>query len=284
MLPFYVIGDLHGQYTQLTHLLHAAKLVDEELHWAAGDATLCFMGDFCDRGPQGIECIELVMRLQQEAAAHGGQVIALMGNHEPLLLAAHRFGVQETDGPGGSFWGDWHYNGGQVSDLERLTPTHVDWLSNLPAMVQVEDRLLMHADALFYIGYGRSIEEVNQHICAVLQSSHAYEWDQLLVAFTERMAFANGQALAEGAVNNIERAQIFLRIYTEQGRQKRLGTQIIHGHTPIPYMTHQQPHQITQAHVYAEGLCVNVDGGLYLGGPGFVHIVGESSTPSIENP
>ncbi|MEZ4659796.1 MAG: metallophosphoesterase [Caldilineaceae bacterium] len=274
MQPFYVIGDLHGQYARVAHLLQAATLIDADLHWAAGDATLCFMGDFCDRGPQGIECVDLVMRLQHEAAAAGGQVTALMGNHEPLLLAAHRFGLQETEGPGGSFWGDWHYNGGQVSDLERLTPAHVEWLSNLPAMVQVADRLLMHADALFYIGYGRTIEEVNQHIGEILQSSNPADWDQLLVAFTERMAFINGQLFADGAINNIERAQIFLRIYTEHGRQNRLATQIIHGHTPIPYMTRQQPHQITAAHVYADGLCVNVDGGLYLGGPGFVHVVG----------
>ena len=275
MQPFYVIGDLHGHYTRLMNLLRAANLVDDELHWAAGDATLCFMGDFCDRGPQGIECIDLVMRLQREAELAGGQVVALMGNHEPLLLAAHRFGMQETDGPGGSFWGDWHYNGGQVSDLERLTPAHVEWLSNLPAMVQVEDRLLMHADALFYIGYGRSIEEVNRHIGKVLQSSNVYEWDQLLVAFTERLAFVRGQIMAEVPMNHVERAQIFLRIYSGPERQSRLATQIIHGHTPIPYMTQQQPQQIIQAHIYADDLCVNVDGGLYLGGPGFVHIVEE---------
>lgn len=268
----------------MTHLLRTANLIDADLHWAAGNTTLCFMGDFCDRGPQGIECVELVMRLQQEAATAGGQVIALMGNHEPLLLAAYRFGMQETEGPGGSFWGDWHYNGGQVSDLERLTPAHVEWLSNLPTMVQVEDRLLMHADALFYIGYGRTIEEVNQHIADVLQSSNPSDWDQLLVAFTERLAFVNGQIFAEGAIKNIERAQIFLRIYTEQGRQKRLATQIIHGHTPIPYMTRQQPRLVTAAHIYADGLCVNVDGGLYLGGPGFVHVVDEPSAPLPRHP
>lgn len=275
MQPFYVIGDLHGQYQHTVRLLHTAQLIDNELRWAGGEQTLCFMGDFCDRGPQGIECVELVMRLQQEAASAGGRVIALMGNHEPLLLAAHRFGVQPTDGPGGSFWGDWHYNGGQISDLERLNAGHVEWLSNLPAMVQVEDRLLIHADALFYIGYGRSIEEVNAHICAVLQGDNEHEWDQLLYSYTERLAFVNGQNRTADVMSSVERAQLFLRIYTERGRQQRLASQIIHGHTPIPYMNQQQPHLVTEALVYANGCCVNVDGGLYLGGPGFVHVVDE---------
>lgn len=40
----------------------------------------------------GIGAVDLAMRLQQEAPAAGGRVHALIGNHEPLLLAAHKFG------------------------------------------------------------------------------------------------------------------------------------------------------------------------------------------------
>ncbi len=52
------------------------------------------------------------------------------------------------------------------------------------------------------------------------------------------------------------------------------GGQIIHGHTPIMYMTKQPPDEIDAALVYNAGLCVNVDGGLYAGGPGFVYRAG----------
>jgi hypothetical protein len=43
---------------------------------------------------------------------------------------------------------------------------------------------------------------------------------------------------------------------------------LIHGHTPINKITGEPA---TEALVYAGGLCVNVDGGLYRGGEGFVY-------------
>src|SRR2546428_8235051 len=90
--PIYIIGDVHGQLKKLVKLLQDAQLVDAELSWRAGTATLWFMGDFVDRGPDSIAVLALVMRLQTAAAAAGGSVASLMGNHEMMLLAAYRFG------------------------------------------------------------------------------------------------------------------------------------------------------------------------------------------------
>jgi hypothetical protein len=94
-----VIGDIHGQYTKLVSLLRNAELVDDTLSWKGGTTNLWFMGDFFDRGPDGIAVIDLVMRLQQEAQGAGGQVESLLGNHEVLILAAQRFGEQPSGGP-----------------------------------------------------------------------------------------------------------------------------------------------------------------------------------------
>ncbi len=47
------------------------------------------------------------------------------------------------------------------------------------------------------------------------------------------------------------------------------GTKIIHGHTPIQYIADTLAP--TEPFVYLNGLCVNVDGGMYLGGSGFVY-------------
>ncbi len=99
---FYVIGDIHGQLRKLVNLLQEAGIVNNSHSWVAGNATLLFMGDFIDRGPDGIPVIDLVMRLQSEAASTGGRVESLLGNHEMLILAAYRFGRRST-GLGSNF-------------------------------------------------------------------------------------------------------------------------------------------------------------------------------------
>ncbi len=65
-----VIGDLHGDYKSLMALL---KLVNLE-----GD-LLVFLGDYADRGADGVEVIRTVAELRKE---HPKNVIALKGNHE----------------------------------------------------------------------------------------------------------------------------------------------------------------------------------------------------------
>jgi hypothetical protein len=254
--PVYIVGDIHGQYEQLVGLLRGVGLVDERLDWAGGAALLWFIGDFFDRGPCGVESVDLVMRLQIQAEQVGGCVRALLGNHEPLILSAQRFGEQRTAW-GGTFLWDWRRNGGSDEELERLTDAHVAWLSDLPAMARVGDYLLIHADSTIYSSYGETIAEVNQAFKALLHADDAPAWDRLLEQFSHRKAFIDEDA--DGAA----RAAQFLRDFG--------GRQIIHGHTPISFIRHCLPEEVTEPLVYAGGLCVNVDGGMYLGGPGFVY-------------
>src|SRR5579871_3475958 len=108
--PTYVIGDVHGQLKKLVRLLREAYIVREDLSWQAGDATLWFIGDLVDRGPDSIGVLDLVMRLQREAVQAGGQVASLLGNHELLMLAAYRFGRRST-GLGSNFISRWRQNG-----------------------------------------------------------------------------------------------------------------------------------------------------------------------------
>lgn len=134
-----VVGDVHGQFEQLVGLLLNVGLMGTGLEWAGGSAVLWFMGDLLDRGPDGIAVIDLVMRLQGEAIMAGGQVGAVLGNHEVMILAAQRFG--------GQFMSEWEWNGGSIADLARLTPQHITWMATLPAMVRIGERLLVHADS-----------------------------------------------------------------------------------------------------------------------------------------
>ncbi|NOK63653.1 MAG: hypothetical protein GFH27_549297n5 [Chloroflexi bacterium AL-W] len=255
-----IIGDAHGQLPKIQTLLRDAQLIDSTDRWVGKSASVWFLGDFCDRGPDGIGVIDLVMRLQHEASAVGGAVHALLGNHDVLILAVHRFSSRRGNEPGGVFIKDWQRNGGIQSDLDRLSTEHIHWLSHLPAMALVQERLLIHADSDFYMQFGQSIDTVNANMQFILHNSDASQWNYLLDLFAGRKVFdrrhADGAALAT-------------RLLRTFG-----GRQIIHGHTPINYMNGMAPEQITEAFVYQGGRCVNADGGMYLGGPGFVYRLG----------
>ena len=129
----HLIGDLHGHYRDYQRLLISAGLVDESLNWSGEDANLWLMGDFFDRGASGIKCIDLTMKLQQQADAKGGSVKALLGNHELMILCAYHF-RDEITSMNETVFDQWLRWGGIESDFTELTPIHADWIAALPAM------------------------------------------------------------------------------------------------------------------------------------------------------
>jgi hypothetical protein len=261
MSETFVVGDIHGQFDKLVSLLQRAKLINQQNDWCGGANRVYFLGDFFDRGPDGIAGLDLVMRVQRQATNAGGQLHALMGNHDALMIAVHRFGFSETSRIGGLLVESWQRNGGRMTDLQRIKPQHIDWLMSLPAMLLVGDRLLVHADAyLLYTSYGRSIEAVNRNVFKLMRSHNEEEWERFLTEFSERMAFFDD---ADMGVNGAQVASDFLRIFG--------GLQVVHGHTPIPKIIRQPPEVVTKPLVYANGLAINIDGGMYLGGPGFAY-------------
>lgn len=80
------VGDLHGDYDAWEAIARAAGLVDAKGRWTGGNATLVQMGDVPDRGPDSLKIIRQLMKLQREAKAKHGRVIALVGNHEAMNM------------------------------------------------------------------------------------------------------------------------------------------------------------------------------------------------------
>jgi hypothetical protein len=109
---------------------------------------------------------------------------------------------------------------------------------------------------MFYLDYGASLAEVNAAFKRVLVSDDAAEWQRLLDHFNEHRAFIDPYGEA-----NLAR-------YLDAFGAERL----IHGHTPVPRMLQVAPETATSAYVYRGGRCVNVDPGIYLGGPGFAYL------------
>ncbi len=84
------IGDVHGDLTALRGALKLAGAVDDADRWTGGGLAVVITGDYMDRGDDEKEILELLPRLQQEAAAAGGALHVLTGNHE-LLNAQGEF-------------------------------------------------------------------------------------------------------------------------------------------------------------------------------------------------
>ena len=80
------VGDIHGNVQGFQAILRAADLLDGEGRWAGGDVTLVQTGDFVDRGPGVRAVMDLLMRLETEAAQAGGRVVVLLGNHEVMNM------------------------------------------------------------------------------------------------------------------------------------------------------------------------------------------------------
>lgn len=256
MTDVYVMGDLHGYYTTYVRLLHDAGLIDRDLNWTGGASRLWQIGDLFDRGDQGVACVGLTMKLQQQALEEGGMVDALFGNHEMMLLCAARFGDEFTRS-GVKVRNLWHRWGGIERELERLSGAQLDWIARRPLMALEGDRLLVHADSLHYVDYGKSIEEVNRNFADLLESTDLGRWEDALGPFCEHEAFSGLP------MSGKRKAATLLRSYG--------GSVLVHGHTPIAIAAELPPEEVWEPWIYAEDTCVNVDGGLYLGGPGFLY-------------
>ena len=76
------IGDLHGDLEATVEVLKLAGAIDDDLQWIGGDLVVVQTGDQLDRGDDERAILDLLVRLSREAAAAGGAVHVLNGNHE----------------------------------------------------------------------------------------------------------------------------------------------------------------------------------------------------------
>lgn len=157
------IGDVHGARDELVALLSDVGLIDERQRWTGGRAHLVSVGDLLDRGDHGRQVMDLMMRLQQEAAAAGGAVHVLLGNHEAMNLTGDLRYVSEGDyaqfgaGAGGGL------PAGFFERRAALAPDgqYGRWLLGLPAALVVNDTLFVHGGVSALLE-GMSLEQINR--------------------------------------------------------------------------------------------------------------------------
>jgi hypothetical protein len=132
------VGDVHGDYEQFVKALRAGEVVDEKNDWIAGKTHLVQTGDVLDRGPDSRKAIDLLMKLEGQAAKAGGAVHALIGNHEAMVLM-----------------GDWRYlnpdeekSYGGAEELRKLMSAegvYGKWIRSHNAAIKINDVLFVHA-------------------------------------------------------------------------------------------------------------------------------------------
>ncbi|MGB5354247.1 MAG: metallophosphoesterase [Woeseia sp.] len=81
------ISDVHGAFEAMHRALLQSAVIDVDGHWRGGRTHLVVTGDMLDRGPDSRKVMDLLMSLEPQAAAAGGQVHVMLGNHEVMNLA-----------------------------------------------------------------------------------------------------------------------------------------------------------------------------------------------------
>lgn len=80
------VGDAHGAYDRYVGILRASGLIDDRQRWSGGRAHLVQVGDLVDRGAGARRILDLLRRLEKEAASANGAVHVLLGNHEVMRM------------------------------------------------------------------------------------------------------------------------------------------------------------------------------------------------------
>ena len=192
------IGDIHGAGNEIESLLQRVELTDLEHRWIGGSSILVQTGDFTDRGPRVLDVMDLLRRLEVEAANDGGQVHVMLGNHETMNLMANVrdatpeiFGTFASDAaaerretayrtyerwvenreatlghplPGRQTREGWmqSHPPGFVEYMEALGPDGVygRWLRSKPIAVELRDTIFLHG-GLHPDGAATSVEALN---------------------------------------------------------------------------------------------------------------------------
>lgn len=132
----FVIPDVHGCALTLHHLLQHTLQVRKT-------DRIYLLGDMIDRGPRSKELLDLLM----EFHSRGFYISCLRGNHEQMLLDAHRSpDCLQT----------WILNGGfstldsfRISKVANLPRRYLDFLDRLPFFIELHDFILVHGGMNF---------------------------------------------------------------------------------------------------------------------------------------
>jgi Calcineurin-like phosphoesterase len=193
------VADVHGAGPAFVKILQRAGLIDERQQWIGGDAVLVQTGDLLARGADERMALDLLMSLESQAAAGGGRVQVLLGNHEEMILLGE---MRDTAPAAFSAFADdksearreqafqaakkvskgtldkdaWMtaHPAGYVEYRDAFSPggRYGKWLRTKPIVVAIEDTVFMHAGINPAVTT-ETLENINKRA-----RQEVTEWDQ----------------------------------------------------------------------------------------------------------
>ena len=238
-------ADVHGAYADWTSLLKELGVVDDQLNWIAGKTRLVSLGDLIDRGPGSRAVVELLMKLEGQAARAGGAVHLVLGNHEVMVMTGDlryvspeefaAFADDESQADRDSLYAEYRrFNpGGEDAEVRssfdmQYPPGFValkkaysrdgalgNWLSRQAFIIRVNDKVYMHGGIASSVSE-KSIVEINKQIQGelgdYLGSIDALQGAGVMplhVGYFDRLGFLNARAEEFAAANPGVRADWF---------------------------------------------------------------------------
>jgi hypothetical protein len=131
------VGDLLGDRVRSDRALQLAGVLSPDGHWRAGSTVLVQLGDLIDPGPDTKAVVERWMALSDEAAAAGGRVVVLLGEHEALDLMGEWKEISPADIKA---FGD---GGMRKEALSERAPIG-KWLRGRDSVVQIAGTVFVH--------------------------------------------------------------------------------------------------------------------------------------------
>lgn len=142
----FVLGDVHGSFPQMLALLRASGVAggtENAPEWYGGNSVLVSVGDLIDKGSQSISTLKYFMGLQKEAKKAGGQVHAVLGNHEVAFI------IDPKNKKAAAFEEEALDAGVNVEkELHSASSPVGAWLRNLPMAVRVGQIYISHTGYL----------------------------------------------------------------------------------------------------------------------------------------
>ncbi len=223
----FAVGDIHGNVDDLIRLLQAAGVVDSLLRWSFGEGYLVFLGDFTDRGDKVTELLWLVLYLRHQALLHGGNVLAVLGNHDMMsILGDHRYLHPKYQRLCEYFGLDYWALFDKDSELGR-------YLRSLPVMLKIGDNLFVHA------GISEAFLRMRPGINTVNSAFYQFNttFPPRLTPFMDFMLRENGPLWFRGMIPEYD--------FRQQGSQQLVDSaaawfgvnRIIIGHSEMPQIS-----------------------------------------------
>ena len=238
-------GDVHGAYEDWTALLQEVGVADADLNWVGGNAHLVSVGALIDRGPGSRKVVELMMKLEQQAAAAGGAVHLILGNHEVMVLTGDlryvsaaefaEFSADETAADREAAFADYRRfnSGGDDADVRAAFDTQYppgyfalrkayasdgplgSWLIDKPYAIKVNDKVFLHAGIAYELS-DKTLRQLNKELQTELQD-YLKNIDDLRdagvmpwhVSYDDRLRFLNAAAEKFALANPRKRADWF---------------------------------------------------------------------------